>query len=82
MYSIGVIDIHDKDKERDFLEYRKKILDNYEERYKDLPKLFYEKDFFGKFAEKYGMNVVFTDSCVKGYWNNEFVFNCYMYKQS
>lgn len=79
-YSIGLVDVHDKSKERDFLEYRKKEILNYEERYKDLPKLFYSKDFFRTFANEHKLEIVFTESNVEGYWNNRFVFNCFMYK--
>lgn len=78
--SIGMIDIHDMDKEADFLAYRKKTIQDYEERYKDLPKLFYPKSFFEDFAKEHGMEIKFESSVIDGYWNNNFVFNCYMYK--
>jgi len=80
-YSIGIIDIHDKDKEADFLKYRRRTVSDYDERYKNLPKLFYSKEFFVEFASKHGLEIVFVDSTMKGYWNNEFVFNCFMYKE-
>lgn len=44
-YSIGILDIHDVDCEEEFVAYRKSVIENYEERYKDLPKLFYDKHF-------------------------------------
>lgn len=78
--SIGLIDIHDKEKETAFKEYRKQNVEDYEERYKDLPKLFYTKEFFIDFAKRHGMDIRFTDSDIAGYWNNEFVFNCYLRK--
>lgn len=80
-YSIGVIDIHDIEKRDAFFAYRKTISPDYEERYKNLPKLFYRKEFFEKFAKEHQMDICFTDSHMKGYWNNEFIFNCYMYKK-
>lgn len=79
--SIGIIDIHDSEKEKDFLEYRKKTIPDYEERYKDLPKLFYRRDFFEEFAARHDMEIRFDESNMKGYWNNGFVFDCYMYKR-
>lgn len=79
-FSIGIIDVHDKEKEEAFLQYRKSIIEDYEERYKNLPKLFYNKQFFINFAEKNKLEIKFVTSTVKGYWNNEFVYNCYMYK--
>ncbi len=79
--SIGLIDIHDIEKKEAFVEYRKKTIENYEERYKDLQKYFYSKQFFIDFAKKNDLEIVITDSHIDGYWNNEFVFNCYFYKK-
>ena len=79
-YSIGIIDIHDIEKKDDFISYRKKTVSDYEERYKDLPKFFYEKSFFLKFAEKHDMDIRFSKSTMGDYWNNDFVFNCFMTK--
>lgn len=78
--SIGIIDIHDSSKKKEFLEYRKKRIPDYEERYKGLPKLFYRKEFFAEFAARKGMEIRFDTSDMEGYWNNGFVFDCYMYK--
>ena len=64
----------------EFIEYRKKTIENYEERYKGLHKLFYSKEFFRNFAKNHNMKVVFKESNISGYWNNEFVFNCYFTK--
>ena len=80
-YAIGLIDIHDIERKDDFIDYRKREVEDYEERYKDLPKLFYERQFFEKFANEHDMDIVFMDSKVKGYWNNEYIFNCYLYKR-
>lgn len=78
--SIGIIDIHDEEKKNDFLEYRRKSITDYDEKYRNLPKLFYSKDFFADFAKKHGMEIKFVNSNMDGYWNNKFVFNCYLYK--
>lgn len=80
-YSIGLIDIHDKARQHDFIEYRRRTVENYEERYKDLHKFFYEREFFEKFAANHDMDITFVESNMEGYWNNEFVFNCYLYKK-
>lgn len=77
---IILIDIHDLEKEEAFISYRKRIIDNYEERYKNLDKLFFPKSFFEEFAKQKGMEIRFEESNVEGYWNNDFVYNCYMYK--
>ncbi|MFR4352679.1 MAG: class I SAM-dependent methyltransferase [Roseburia sp.] len=79
-YSIGIIDIHDKEKEEAFTAYRKRTIADYEERYRNLPKLFYSKAFFEEFASVHDLKIRFTTSDIEGYWNNEFVFNCFMYR--
>ncbi len=78
--NIVLIDIHDETKKEDFINYRRKIIENYDERYKHLPKLFYKKEYFIEFAHSHNMQIEILDSNVKGYWNNPFVFNCFMYK--
>lgn len=81
-YSIGLIDVHNIEKKDDFIAYRRKNVENYDEKYADLNKLFYSKDMFADFAEKNGLKIEFSESVVENYWNNEFVFNCFMYKQN
>lgn len=80
-YSIGIIDIHDKEKEKEFIEYRRKTVKNYDEKYKDCKKLFYTKDFFIKYAKENNLKIVFKESQMENYWNNNFIFDCYMYKK-
>ncbi len=79
-YSIGLIDVHDAEKKDDFLTFRKKTIENYDEKYDGLNKLFYRKEFFEDFAQKHGLKIEFSESAVENYWNNDFVFNCFMYK--
>lgn len=80
-YSMGILDIHNKEKEDAFYEYRMSLEADYKERYKNLPKLFYEKSFFEAFAEKNDLRIQFLPSTLEGYWNNEYIFHCYMYRQ-
>lgn len=75
---IGILDIYDEEKREACLEYRQKTIENYEERYKDLPKMFYHKSFFCRFAERNGMKVWFRDNEMKGYGNSPFTYHCYM----
>ena len=78
---VGILDIHDKAKEKAFLNYRMKTIPDYKEKYKGLPKLFYEKSFFTDFAESHNMRIEFSEFQMDGYWNNEFVFHCFLYKK-
>lgn len=78
--SIVLIDIHNLDKKDDFVAFRRQAVENYDELYKNLPKLFYPKSFFEDFAKKHGLKLEFYNSEVSGYWNNEFVYNICLYK--
>ena len=80
-YSIALLDVHDVDKKEEFIAYRIKNTENYKERYKDLPKLFYPRKFFEDFALKNHLQIEFYPSNVEGYWNNDFIYNVYMKKR-
>lgn len=79
-YSIGLIDVHDLSKKDAFIDFRRKNIENYDEKYKDLNKFFYSKEFFEKWADKNKLDLKFFDSQVEGYWNKDFVFDVYFYK--
>ncbi len=57
-----------------------KTVEDYEVRYKNLHKFFYSREFFYDWDEKNNLEIEFHNSQVEGYWNNEFVFDIYMYK--
>lgn len=78
--NIAVLDVHHDKMKEEFLRFRRTITPDYDKRYKNLPKLFYSKQFFSDFAERHGLDIKFCNSHVKGYWNNPFIFNCYMYR--
>lgn len=80
-FSLGILDVHDIEKKADFLSYRKQTIEGYEELYRNLPKLFYAKDFFREFAREHELDVCFPHFDMPGYWNNSFVFHCFMYKR-
>lgn len=80
-YAIGLIDVHDIEKKDAYTAYRRANIEDYDERYKDLHKLFYSREFFEQFAETHNMDICIQESRVEGYWNNEFVFNCFLYKK-
>ncbi len=79
--SIGLLDIHDIDKKDQFLFYRRKEIENYDEIYGGLDKMFYSKNWFKQIAEKYDCDISFAESDVKGYWNNDFVYHVFLYKK-
>lgn len=79
-YSIGLIDVFDSEKETAYVDYRRKTIENYDEKYAGLPKLFYSRSFFTDFAKEHSLKIEFCESTVENYWNNEFIFNVFMYK--
>ena len=79
--SVGIINIHDADKEAAFLKCRREITPNYDELYKDLPKLFFTKKFFEDFAKKHNLDIEITLLPLEGFWDNDFLFDVFMYKR-
>lgn len=79
-YAIALIDIHDIEKKDAFIAFRKEEIKDYEERYRDLPKLFYSKEFFVRFAEENGLKLRFVEHQMEGYWNSQFVFHLVLSK--
>ncbi len=80
-YSIVLIDVHNLDKKQEFLDFRRKMIENYDEKYSGLPKLFYPKSFFDDIAKRHNLDVEFYDSDVEGYWNNPYIYNVCFYKK-
>lgn len=79
-HSIGVLDIADVEKQEAYLQYRRQSIPNYEERYKGLPRLFFDKAFFTAFAHRHGLEIEISPVELKNYWNSQFYFDCYLYK--
>lgn len=79
--SIGVTGIHHDKMRQNFLQFHRSIDPNYDQHYQGLDKLFYSKAFFIEFAERHSLDIKITPYFVDGYWNNEFLFNCYLYKR-
>lgn len=79
-FSIGILDVYEPKYKEEFTAYRKSLDVNFEERYKNLPKLFLGKKFFIGFAEAHHMDIRFSVADLKGYWNNRFMYDCFMTK--
>ena len=77
---IALVDVYNADKEEDFYNFRRKNVKDFDKLYKDLPKLFYPEEFFINFAKEHNMKLEFKKSTLEGYWNNDFIYSCYMYK--
>ena len=81
IYSVGILNVHDIEKKEAFLAYRRKHIPDYDKRYENLDKLFLSKDLFAGYARKDSLDIIFTETDLKGYWNDDFVFNVFLYKR-
>jgi len=80
-YVVGILELADVQKKEAYTAYRKKIIPDYETRYRGLPRLFFSREFFLKFARSHDMEVEFSPVNLQDYWNSQFYFDCYLYKR-
>ncbi len=78
---IMVREVFDKAKQESCEAYRRKMYANYDERYKGLDKIYYDKEMFSSFAEERHCRIEFSAVRNKYYWNSEYLFNCCIYKK-
>lgn len=78
-HSIAILDVHDTEKQEQFLKYRRSIIENYDERYNGLSKKFFLKKFFIEYANSKRFDIKIEESKLDGYWNQPFVYDVYMY---
>lgn len=73
-------EVFDKTMQKECEEHRREMVDDYDERYEGLDKIFYSKDLFMQFAKDHGCKIEFDRTDNKNYWNSRYLFNCYLYK--
>ena len=78
--AVLITEIFDKRLEEKCIEFRRSKVENYNEKYQGLEKLFLEKGCFSKFAEENGAHIVFTDVKNEYYWNSKFMYNVLIVK--
>ena len=71
-------EIHDACFEQELISLRRNTIDNYDQKYEGLNKLFFEKSWFEKIANEYGKKVEFTNVNNSDYINSRYLFNCYI----
>lgn len=81
-YSIGIYDIHDKEREREYINDRRRRIPDYDKKYNNLNKLFLSKDFFIDFAKNEGLKIAFRETNLNGYWNEKYTYNVVFYKNN
>ena len=58
--NIVILDVHDAAKKEEFFAFRRKLDPDYDEHYRGLDKLFYDKAFFEAYAKKHGLAVAYA----------------------
>lgn len=79
---VVITEIHDESRKEEHLKYRRAIVENYDEKYKGLDKTFYSEEMFRAFAEKVKCKCVIKKPKNMIYWNNKYVFECYLLKDN
>lgn len=78
---VVVTEVHDQEKKDEHMAYCRKCVENYDEVYAGLDKTFYTREMFLQFAEEHGGRCEIVQPDNELYWNNRFVFDCYLYKE-
>jgi len=76
--AVAVLDVYDKAFEKELTAERRRTIENYDERYKDLPKLFYPRSFFENFAARHELSIRFAKNELENYGNAPFTYHCFM----
>ncbi len=78
--AVAVLDIYDKAFEDELLAERRRAIENYDERYRGLKKLFIPRTFFEEFAARHKLTVRFATNNRGGYVNAPYTYHCFMEK--
>lgn len=78
--TIILLEIFDKDKEDECNAYRRASIENYDEKYAGLDKIFYSKQMFIDFAHVHDCTIEFESVKNEYYWNSKYMYNCFITK--
>lgn len=81
-FSVGIFDVHDLSKKEEFISFRKSVISDFEKKYDSDSHLFYERSFFEKIAEEQRCKVEFSRTSLPNYWNADFTYDVYFYKNA
>lgn len=76
---VYISEIHDINLREEWLAYRRQSMENYDQVYEGLDKMFYSKDWILDIAKKHNRQVIFTKSDNPEYWNSKYIFNCFIF---
>ncbi len=77
---VVISEVFDKDRQLECEKHRREMIDNYDERYEGLDKVFYKRELFTQFADKHQCTIKFSKVENEYYWNSKYLFHCYLYK--
>lgn len=77
--AVYISEIHDIGLRDEWLENRRSAMENYDQIYEGLDKMFYSKDWISAIARGSGKQVVYTKNNNSEYWNSKYVFNCFIF---
>lgn len=77
-----ISEVFDKDSEEECNRYRRSMMEDYDEKYKGLEKIFYSRNMFRDFAREHKCRIAFTEVTNEYYWNSKYLFNCVLYKEA
>lgn len=75
--SIGIL----RNPDEDFMSWKRKAVENYDEKYKDLPELYVSKKFLYDWASEKNLKIEFKHHHIEGAWNDSYTFDCFIYKK-
>lgn len=78
--AVIVLEIFDKALQNECEQHRRNTIENYDEKYKGLEKMFYTRDMFIQFAQQKNCRIEFTQVDNPYYWNSRYQYNCILYK--
>jgi trans-aconitate methyltransferase len=74
-------EVYDLSKKEECIAYRRSRMSDYDERYKDLGKLFLSRKFWMDFAEAHDADIEFCDVKNPYYWNSDFMYDVFLYRK-
>ena len=80
--SIAVLDVYDKAFEEELIAERRRTIENYDERYKGLPKIFYPRSFFEDFAARHDLSIHFAKNELENYGNAPYTYHVFMERRN
>lgn len=76
---VYISELHDLELQEDWLAHRRASMENYDQIYDGLGKMFYSREWISNIAKRHGKQVVFSKRNNPEYWNSKYEFNCFIF---